>query len=252
MEYTIKELADLAGVSTRTLRYYDEIALLSPCRLNQSGYRIYSSNEVDRLQQILFYRELDFDLKTIQSLLEDPAYNRLASLKKQLTAMTTKQKHTERLIETLKKTILQEEGKTIMKDQEKFIGLKEKQIAQNEKKYGREAREKYGNDTIDAANEKLRAMTQDTYESTEALGKKINALLEEAVKNNDSPADESGRLAATLHQQWIKAYWSQYSIEAHHGLVDMYLADERFKAYYDNTIEGCAEFLRDAVKHWIN
>ncbi|WKY46270.1 MerR family transcriptional regulator [Eubacteriaceae bacterium ES2] len=251
MEYTIKELADLAGVSNRTLRYYDEIDLLSPQRINQSGYRIYGSAQVNRLQQILFYRELDIDLKTIQTILKNPDYNRLASLKSHLDALTAKQKRTQELIDTLKKTILEEEGKTSMKDQEKFVGFKKEKIAQNEAQYGTEIRQKYGDKNIDATNQKFMTLSQEEYESTEALGVKINSLLEEAVLAGHLPESETGKNLALLHQQWIKAYWTTYSIQAHHGLGQMYVADERFKAYYDGNVPGCAEFLCAAIHHWI-
>ncbi|MDI3537529.1 MAG: hypothetical protein PWR12_1855 [Eubacteriaceae bacterium] len=251
LEYTIKELADLAGVSNRTLRYYDEIDLLSPERINQSGYRIYGSAQVDRLQQILFYRELDIDLKTIQTILKNPDYSRLESLKSHLDALTEKQERTQQLIDTLRKTILEEEGKTSMKDQEKFVGFKKEKIAQNEAQYGAEIRQKYGDKNIDTANQKLMAMSQAEYESTEELGKKINSLLEEAVLAGQTPESETGKNLALLHQEWIKAQWTTYSVQAHHGLGQMYVADDRFKAYYDGNVPGCAEFLCAAIQHWI-
>lgn len=81
MEYTVKKLAALADVSTRTLRYYDEIGILKPARINSSGYRIYGQNEVDRLQQILFYRELEVSLEDIKEIISQPDYSSCKALK---------------------------------------------------------------------------------------------------------------------------------------------------------------------------
>ena len=85
MEYTIKKLAEIAGVSARTLRYYDEIGLLKPCRINSSGYRIYGQNEVDLLQQILFYKSMDMKLEEIQNLISKPNFNIEKALRKSIT-----------------------------------------------------------------------------------------------------------------------------------------------------------------------
>ncbi len=75
MEYTVQKLGHLAGVSTRTLRYYDEIGILKPARINSSGYRIYGQAEVNRLQQILFYRELGMGLENIKKLVTSPSFD---------------------------------------------------------------------------------------------------------------------------------------------------------------------------------
>ena len=81
MEYTVQRLADLAGVSSRTIRYYDEIGLLKPARINSSGYRLYGEKEVDRLQQILFYRELEVELENIKKIINGPDFDELKALK---------------------------------------------------------------------------------------------------------------------------------------------------------------------------
>lgn len=246
MEYTVQKLAKLAGVSTRTLRYYDEIGILKPARINSSGYRIYGQKEVDRLQQIMFYREMDMSLDNIKRILSSPAFNEADALRDHREKLLEKRQQIDRLIENVEKTIAFMEGRIIMSDKEKFEGFKKKMIEENEKKYGNEAREKYGNEAVDESNKKLLIMTQEEYDKAVKLEKEFRNTLAEAFKTGD-PAGELAQKAADLHKQWLTFYWSQYSKEAHAGLAQMYVDDERFKAYYDDKQPGTAEFLRDAI-----
>lgn len=246
MEYTVQKLAKLAGVSTRTLRYYDEIGILKPARINSSGYRIYGQKEVDRLQQIMFYREMDMSLDNIKRILSSPAFNEADALRDHREKLLEKRQQIDRLIENVEKTIAFMEGRIIMSDKEKFEGFKKKMIEENEKKYGNEAREKYGNEAVDESNKKLMNMTQEEYDKAVKLEKEFRDTLAEAFKTGD-PAGELSQKAADLHKQWLTFYWSQYSKEAHAGLAQMYVDDERFKAYYDDKQPGTAAFLRDAI-----
>lgn len=246
MEYTVQKLAKLAGVSTRTLRYYDEIGILKPARINSSGYRIYGQKEVDRLQQIMFYREMDMSLDNIKIILSSPAFNEAAALRDHRERLLEKRQQIDNLIETVEKTIAHLEGRIIMSDKEKFEGFKKKMIEDNEKKYGKEAREKYGNEAVDESNKKLMNMTQEDYDKAVKLEKEFKDTLAEAFKIGD-PAGELAQRAAELHKQWLTMYWHQYSKEAHAGLAQMYVDDERFRAYYDDKQPGTAEFLRDAI-----
>ena len=105
MEYTVKELSKISGISTRTLRYYDQIGLLVPPRLSSSGYRIYGESEVDILQQILFYRELGVSLDEIKKLLNAPDYDKEQSLQNHLDALVQKKARIESLINNVSTTI---------------------------------------------------------------------------------------------------------------------------------------------------
>ena len=144
MEYTIRELADLSGVTTRTLRWYDQIGLLKPGRVADNGYRYYGAAQVDRLQDILYYRALGVELAQIKACLDDPSFDRLAALRGHLTALEQEQARLEALIRSVRKTISAQERKELMNDQEKFEALKQRAVAWHEETYGREAREKYG------------------------------------------------------------------------------------------------------------
>lgn len=251
MEYTIQKLAHLAGISTRTLRYYDQIGLLSPARTNEAGYRIYGAKEVDVLQQILFYKEMGLELAQIKEAIQDTEFDSLAALHSHLEKLIEKRRQIDLLIENVKKTIGKEEGKNKMSDQEKFEGFKKELVEKNEQKYGKEVREKYGDEVVDQSNANMMGLTEEQYTHMQKLGEKINLLLEEAVKNHEYVEDEIGERVALLHKEWLGYTWQTYSTQAHRGLVQMYVLDERFKAYYDKNVEGCAEFLKQAVEYHI-
>lgn len=246
MEYTVQKLSKLAGVSTRTLRYYDEIGILKPARINSSGYRIYSQKEVDTLQQILFYRELGVNLENIKNILLSPSFDSTSALKEHREKLLAKREQLDLLIANVDKTIATTEGGLIMNDTEKFEGFKQKMIDDNEKKYGNEIRLKYGNDTIDNSNKKFKNMTKEEYVEFEKLGVSIIETLKDAFKTHD-PYSELAQKAADLHRRWLSYSWENYSKEAHAGLAQMYVCDERFTAYYDKEQPGLAEFLRDAI-----
>ncbi|MBM7644082.1 DNA-binding transcriptional MerR regulator [Scopulibacillus daqui] len=246
MEYTIGKLAQLAGVSPRTLRYYDEINLLKPAKVNGSGYRIYGQEEVDRLQQILFFRELDVDLETIVAIMNDPNFDKEQALQKHHSKLVEKRNRLDKLIVTVEKSIANLKGEYPMENKEKFAAFKENLIAENERKYGEEIRNKYGNKVVDASNAKLRGMSEDDYAAMQALEKELFDLIKQACPTGD-PSSSLAQKAAEKHKEWLMYSWPEYSEEAHAGLAEMYVADERFKAYYDKVIDGGAEFLRDAI-----
>lgn len=247
MEYTVQKLGELAGISTRTLRYYDEIGILKPARINSSGYRIYSQAEVDRLQQILFYRELGVSLDSIKNIITAPSFDGANALKEHREKLLERREQLDLLIANVDKTIAVTEGRIKMSNKEKFEGFKQKMIEDNEKKYGKEIREKYGNDTIDKSNAKLKNMTQEQYEAVTKLEQQVKETLAQAFATGD-PASDIAQKAADLHKQWLTFYWSSYSKEAHAGIAQMYVDDDRFKAYYDEKQPGAAEFLRDAIR----
>lgn len=246
MEYTVQKLGQLAGVSTRTLRYYDELGLLKPARISSSGYRIYGHAEVDLLQQILFFRELGLGLEQIKQIIQDPTFDKANALKEHREQLLDRRRQLDVLIRNVEQSIEHAEGRITMSDKQKFEGFKQKLIEENEKKYGKEIREKYGDDKVNASNAKLSNMTQEQYEEATRLAEEIKTTLAEAFKTGD-PAGELAQKTAGLHKRWLMFYWKEYSKEAHAGLSQMYVDDERFTAYYDTDQPGTAAFLRDAI-----
>lgn len=250
MEYTVQKLGKLAGVSTRTLRYYDEIGILKPARINSSGYRIYGQQEVDCLQQILFYREMGLELSVIKEILKAKNFDEVKALDSHLDSLLTKRNQLNLLIENVNKTIAYKKGRIQMSDKEKFEGFKKKLVEENEEKYGKEIREKYTDQVVDEANQKMLNMSKEQYDEFKTLEQEILDTLEEAFATKD-PTGELGQKAATLHKKWLSYTWKEYSKEAHKGLVQMYVEDKRFAAYYDKKQPGIAAFLRDAVLYML-
>ena len=247
MEYSVLKLGKLAGISTRTLRYYDEIGLLSPMKVTASGYRVYGEKEVDALQQILYYRELDLSLTDIKAIVSTPSFDRLAALSSHLSELNKRRDRLSRLIQSVEQTILHEKGKIEMSDKEKFEAFKKDLIRENEEKYGAEVREKYGNKQVDESNAKMMNLTKEQYDSMQKMAAEIVSKLEQAVLQKADPTGEAGARLAQMHKEWLSYTWKEYSKEAHLGLTQMYVDDERFTAYYDSRVKGCAVFLRDAV-----
>lgn len=246
MEYTVQKLSELSGISKRAIRYYDEIGILKPARINSSGYRIYGQKEVDRLQQILFYRELGVGLESIKNIVTSIDFDAVKALKKHHKKLLEKKQKLDLLIANVEKTIALAEGRITMTDSEKFEGFKQKIIDENEKKYGQEIRKKYGSSTVEKSNKKVKNMTEKQYGEITKLENGMMETLEAAFKTGD-PAGELAQKAADMHKKWLCYFWDSYSKEAHAGLAQMYVDDKRFTSYYDKKKPGTAEFLKNSI-----
>ena len=251
MEYSIQELSRLSGVTTRTLCWYDQIGLLKPSRVAESGYRYYGRAEVDRLQDILYYRALGVELAKIKECLDDPSFDRLAALRNHLAALEAERERLEQLIRSVKDTIGAEERNEIMSDEQKFEAFKQRAVAHNEKVYGAETRAKYGDQEVDEANAAVMNLPREQYQEWTDLGREIQERLEAAVQAGVSPESEAGKELCALHRQWLTITGNRYDPARHRGIAELYVADERFTSYYDKRLPGCARFLRDAVVHWV-
>lgn len=250
-KYTIKKMAEMAGVSQRTLRYYDEIGLLKPCEVSEAGYRLYSEKEIDRLQQILFYKYLGFELANIQEIMNQEEYYEVEALRKHLGILKVRQKELATVIRTIENTIAYKGGKMKMSNQEKFQGLKENIVKKNQEKYEKERIEKYGAKAIEEADAKFLSMSKEQYEKQEALSIELNQAIKEAFATKNPNSKEAKR-ACELHKEWLMGYWTSYTKEAHMGLVNMYVEDTRFKSYYDAIVDGAAVFLQQAMKVYLD
>ncbi|MGG7214638.1 MerR family transcriptional regulator [Clostridium nigeriense] len=233
MEYAIKKLAEMAGVSTRTLRYYDEIGLLKPCRVNSSGYRIYGEKEVDILQQILLYRSMDISLDEIQNIISNPNFDICKSLIEHRKGLISRRNQLDQLILTVEKTIEYKKGERSMSNKEKFQGFKKERLEENEAKYGKEIRDKYGKETIEASNKKFMNMSEEDFNEMNKIEEEIFKGLLEVVENGDLDS-KTARDVYENHKRWLGFTWNSYSKEAHIGLAEMYVADERFAKYYND------------------
>ncbi len=248
-KYTVKEVSDLSGVSVRTLHHYDNIGLLAPSSKSNAGYRFYSEMDLYRLQQVLFYKEMDFKLKEIQNLLEKPEFDLIKSLESQKKALHAQKERLSRLVHTIDKTIEQLKSKEIMNDpQMLYEGLP--------KEFGTtlrdEAIEKYGDDVTK------------TEQYLSKLGKKeIEKLREEQRMINDqlfahrdlAPESEKVQKLIAKHYSVIRKFWGTYQNEdkqadAYAGLGELYVSDERYTMVDGKPQQKYAEFLRDAMAYF--
>lgn len=248
MEYTVKGLSELAGVTPRTLRWYDKLGLLRPGRTTGAGYRLYSEAEVDRLQQILFYRELGLSLEEIGKLLDGPDFDRQGALQSHLLALRQRRERLDRLIRTVERTLLKEKGEIIMSDREKFEGFKRELVEENEARYGKEARESYGDGPVDDAQRNLMGLSPEKFQRWQELDRELRMGLAEALRAGEDPAGPEGERLVRLHREWLLVLTPDCDDARQAGLAELYVTDERFTAYYDREVPGCARFLRDAVQ----
>jgi DNA-binding transcriptional MerR regulator len=240
MAMKVKEVADLVGISVRTLHYYDEIGLLTPEETTESGYRLYSDENLETLQQILFFKELGFPLKKIKEIINSPSFDRHEALVLQQKMLLEKRKRLDKMIATIEKTIQHMKGEIHMTNKEKFEGF---DFSQNP--YEQEARELWGDEAVDKANAKLGNMTK---EEQEAMSKEMNSIYQKlASLRNGSPESDEAQAAIKEWYDFLNNNFGNYSLEAFKGLGQMYVDDVRFTKNIDQFGEGLAKFMRDAM-----
>ena len=235
MKMQIKEFAELTGVSVRTLHYYDEIGLLKPSEVDaQNGYRFYDEKSLERMQEILFYRELDFSLKTIAQILSSPDYDKQQALTRQRKLLLAKKERLERLINALDGL---EKGEGFMKNNE-YEKLK------NE--YAEEVRQRWG--STDAYKESQQRNTD--FNKAAVLLDEVFEEFAELNRSGISPDDESAKIQVEKLQQCITENFYTCTNEILSGLGQMYVTDIRFKTNIDKHGEGTAEFVSQCIKSY--
>jgi DNA-binding transcriptional MerR regulator len=240
--YTVKQLADLAGVSIRTLHYYHEIGLLPPALVEDNGYRRYDQDSVLTLQQILFYRELGLSLKEISEMIHRSEFDILQALQDHKTELRRRAGRLDRLIETVDKTIQHLEGVYDMSKKELFSGFSEEQ----QKEYFKEAEQIYDPKLVRQSQRRWESYTQQQKDDIRAEGEAIHlAILEYMDKGADSP--EVQERVAALHRHFVTSYYD-CTYEIFRGLGQMWVEDSRFKAVYEEIKPGFAQFLRQAAE----
>ena len=177
MEYSIRELSEIAGISARTLRYYDKIGLLKPSCVRESGYRYYGETELELLQQILFYKERGLKLEQIAAIIQSDDFDVMAALHEHLEELELQQARLDNMITAVKKTIASMKGEIIMSNAEKFESFKTEMIKSNEEKYGEEIRSKYGENAVEESNKRMLNMTEEEYSRMTSLEKEIREEL---------------------------------------------------------------------------
>ena len=241
MKLQIKEFADLTGVSVRTLHYYDEIGLLNPSYVDeQNGYRFYGEASLERMQEILFYRELDFPLKSIAEILASPNYDKRKALAEQKRLLTLKKDRLERLIAALEQA---EKGEITMN----AFDNSEYETARQQ--YEDEAKQRWGDtDAYKQSQAKTAGYSKDKWNDILAGMNSVFCEFAECKKGEESAdSDMAQRLVKKL-QDYITANFYHCTNDILAGLGRMYVCDERFKNNIDKNGEGTAEFVSEAIK----
>ncbi|WP_040229107.1 MerR family transcriptional regulator [Bhargavaea cecembensis] len=241
MPRKVKEAADLAGVSVRTLHHYDRIGLLVPAAVSEAGYRLYGEEDLDRLQQILFFRELGFPLEKIKEILDSPSFDRKEALELQQKALIEKRERLGRMIGTIDKTIQSLKGEIKMNEQEKFDGF---DFSKNP--YEEEARKRWGDEPVDRQNENLQKIGKG---GREELGREMDIQFRKLASLMQLPPDsEEVQQAVAQWHDMLNGMGYTYSPEAFKGLGQLYIQDERFTETMDGYGEGFARFMADAME----
>ena len=244
MRMQAKEFADFTGVSVRTLHYYDEIELLKPAYVEErTGYRYYDEACLGRMQEILFYRELDFPLKKICELLSSPGYDKQKALEQQKRLLVLKKERLERLIDALDKA---GKGEYVM------TAFDNKEYEETRKKYEKEVKERWGETAAYKEHqEKTKGYSKENWQDANAG---LDNILEEFAQCKAGGATPDSKEAIDLVKKLQNHITEQYytcTNEILAGLGQMYVADERFRKNIDKHGEGTAEFVSEAIGKYI-
>ncbi len=247
MNYKVKEVAQLVGISVRTLHHYHQIGLLTPSSITSSGYRLYDDGDLERLQQVLFFKELDFNLSEIKEIIDSPNFDRKHALENHRELLYEKMKRLENIIESVNKTIDVMEGKRVMDNKEMFEGFDISEIEKHKEKYAQETRERYGN--TDAYAESQRRTSKYSKEDwariMERQGEIYNKL---AALMDKEPSNLEVQKVIEENRQHITDSFYNCTVEIYRGLGQLYVNDQRFTKNIDKFKEGLAKFLSDAIK----
>lgn len=241
--HTVKQVAKLSGVSVRTLHHYDEVGLLKPACVGENGYRYYGREELLRLQQILFHRELGFSLEEIARVLDAKDFDRVAALKAHRSKLEAATRRYRQLVRTIDETLAALEGDAKMEDKAMYRGFDPKTQAEYEK----ELVEKGGpamQARIDTAKAGQAGWSQPDFDAMQAEAEAIEAGMAKALVDG-LPVDSSAVTALMRRQyDWIVKSWNQPApAAAFKGLGEMYVSDARFRARYDGRQPGLADYM---------
>ncbi|MEU6320453.1 MerR family transcriptional regulator [Streptomyces sp. NPDC047009] len=244
MSYSVGQVAGFAGVTVRTLHHYDEIGLLVPSERTHAGHRRYDDADLDRLQQILFYRELGFPLDEVAALLDDPDADPRAHLRRQHELLTARIEKLRKMAAAVEHAMEARKMGINLTPEERFEVFGDKDPEQ----YAEEAEQRWGGTEAYAESQRRAARyTKDDWKRMQAevtaWGERYGALM----AAGEPPTGEAAMDLAEEHRQHICTCFYECPYEMHRGLAEMYVADERFKAFYESMRPGLAEHLKEAI-----
>jgi len=242
--YTVKQLSILAGVTPRTLHHYDQIDLLKPESVGENGYRYYGEASLLRLQQILFYRELGFNLESIREMLGRPGFQILDAMEEHRESLRGRMRRLERLIQTVDNTIQHLQGETKMSPKGLFAGFSEEE----QEEYAWQAEKMYDPETVRESNRKWKSYSAEKKQAILDEGRQVYLDLIEAMpKGADSPEAQ----ACVEHWRTHMDYFWTPDLDQLLGLATMYGNSPDFKANFDAMHPDLADFMREAVTVYV-
>lgn len=241
MAYTVKQLATLSGVTARTLHFYDEAGLLKPSRSEKNGYRQYGEEDLLRLQQILFFRELEFPVAQIKRILNAPSFDMRAALRDHRELITLKKKRLSGLVKTIDRTLEKLERKTSMDDQDLYGNFTKDEMDA----YAEEAKRRWGDtEAYRQSRERVARMSKEEMNVAMKAGEDlIREIVAARAKGAASPEVQA---LIERHYDGLRTFYEP-NLAMYRGLGNMYADDPRFTAYYEKFDAGLAVFLRDAI-----
>jgi MerR family transcriptional regulator, thiopeptide resistance regulator len=244
MEYTVKQMAGLAGISVRTLHFYDRKGLLKPRGYEANGYRKYGQKEILRLQQIMFFRELDFKLVEIKNIIDKPGFDISQALRDHRRLLEGKITRYRQLIKTVDSTLLKIKGEQEMKEKEYYTGFSREQ----QEKYKQEIRQKYGSKALDESDARTKNWSKADFESTNKESEDIfSAIKENMPRGFDSPAVQAQ--IKQLHN-WLNRFY-ECDLDMLRGIGQMYNEHPDFARMFKSKYhEKMPEFLLKAIEYY--
>ncbi|MBN8669674.1 MAG: MerR family transcriptional regulator [Chitinophagales bacterium] len=242
--FSVTQLAKMAGVSVRTLHHYDEIGLLKPALRADSGYRYYSRVELLKLQQILFYKELDIPLNEIAEMLDEPEFDILTALQQHKQALSKRLQRLKTLLQTIDRTIVELKNENMNYD-ELYKGFPKEKVAEYEKSVV----ELWGQETLNESRRRVNAMTK---EELQALMLEADIINKELVRLMNKPVSHNEVQALIARHYSMTCKYHDFTLEAYKVLGGMYVADERFRINYNKYHTGLAAYLNDAITFYCN
>ena len=243
--FTVKQLSSLAGITPRTLHYYDEIGLLKPSRVGENGYRYYGEEALLRLQQILLYRQMEIPLEHIKEIMGRRDFDVLSALESHKQELKDRIARLERLVNTVDNTIQYVKGDKTMSQKQLFEAFNDEQQAEYEK----EAMRLYDPAIVKASNKKWKSYT--TAEK-QRIGEEGNAVYEKFIQAiPKGPASPEAQACVEAWRKHMDYFWTP-KLEQLLGLANSYYEDPRFKANFDKVDPRLAAFVREAVKAYVN
>ncbi len=243
-KYTVHELAKLAGITVRTLHHYDQIGLLKPTARTEADYRLYGPAELERLQQILFFKELEFPLRDIKRIIDNPGFNPLETLKEHRRVLRQKARRYDDLVKTVEKTIKNFREQTMpLKDDDLYKGFSREKIEQ----YKKEVRERYDPVLVAESEKRIGKMSKGRWQGVQQEGEDVARAL--AVLMDRAPSDPAVQELIARHHRWIENFYP-CNAQVYRGLGEMYVSNEEFRAYYEKFAEGLADFMQMAMNYY--